>query len=210
METTERIVEAYARYVKGCFTLPNVRCDGQREIDLLAVNVQSSRVAKRYHIESGVSISGPFSRLTNRPFSQSELRIRVRQAAQRRTLGYFEERKFDATAVLSNLAQFGFRPGNYTKVIVTWGWENDVEGAAATKGIALWDFRNILIEMSQACHGRRTYFTDDTMRTLDVMTKALEHASRRTSKATKGREEQRSRRGQAPHRSIAQTTTRSR
>ena len=38
METTERIVEAYVRYVKGWVTIPNIRCPGQYEIDLLAID----------------------------------------------------------------------------------------------------------------------------------------------------------------------------
>ena len=38
METTEKIVEAYVRYVKGWATIPNIKCPGQNEIDILAVN----------------------------------------------------------------------------------------------------------------------------------------------------------------------------
>src|SRR2546428_9438013 len=103
METTERIVEAYARYVRGCFTLPNVKCDDQREIDLLAVKVPRDGAVERFHIESGVSISGPFSRLTNRPFSLTDLRTRGKQPEQRRTLGYFEQCKFDPPGVMRRL-----------------------------------------------------------------------------------------------------------
>ncbi len=33
METTEKIVEAYVRYVKGWATIPNIKCPGQNEID---------------------------------------------------------------------------------------------------------------------------------------------------------------------------------
>jgi hypothetical protein len=65
METTEKIVEAYVRYVKGWFTIPNIKCKGQLEIDLLTIDLSDSDAARRYHIESGVSISGGFSRLTN-------------------------------------------------------------------------------------------------------------------------------------------------
>jgi len=53
METTEKIVEAYVRYVKGWATIPNIKCPGQYEIDLLAIDPLS---LGRYHIESGVSI----------------------------------------------------------------------------------------------------------------------------------------------------------
>ena len=69
METTEKIVEAYVRYIKGWFTIPNIKCKGQFEIDLLAVDPSNGEGIHRYHVESGVSISGTFSHLTNKPFS---------------------------------------------------------------------------------------------------------------------------------------------
>lgn len=37
METTETIVEAYVRYIKGWATIPNIKCSSQLEIDLLAI-----------------------------------------------------------------------------------------------------------------------------------------------------------------------------
>ena len=55
METTEKIVEAYVRYVRRWATIPNIKCQGQFEIDLLAIDPIG---LKRYHIESGVSVSG--------------------------------------------------------------------------------------------------------------------------------------------------------
>jgi hypothetical protein len=52
METTEKIVEAYVRHVKGWATISNIRCHGQYEIDLLAIDPKS---LARYHIETSVS-----------------------------------------------------------------------------------------------------------------------------------------------------------
>lgn len=49
METTEKIVEAYVRHVKRWATIPNVRCDGQFEIDLLAIDPVT---LEPYHIET--------------------------------------------------------------------------------------------------------------------------------------------------------------
>ena len=46
------------RYVKRWATIPNIRCDGQYEIDLLAIDPVS---LARYHIETGVSVSQVFS-----------------------------------------------------------------------------------------------------------------------------------------------------
>lgn len=172
METTEKIVEAYVRYLKGWFTIPNIKCKGQLEIDLLAIDVSNPAGLHRYHIESGVSISDGFSRLTNKSFSTEVLKMRVKQASQRRTLGYFTQRKFAGPGVAEKLKTFGFLQGNYTKVIVSWGWYEDVPAAALQAGVELWDFRNILKDIAQKSRANRTYFTDDTMRTLQLMAMA--------------------------------------
>jgi hypothetical protein len=80
METTERIVEAYVRYIKRWATIPNIKCKGQGEIDLFAIDPITNR---RYHIETGVSISGGFSALTALPFKLGEYKIRGKQAKAR-------------------------------------------------------------------------------------------------------------------------------
>lgn len=89
METTEKVVESYCRYVKQWFTIPNIKCRGQYEIDLLAVDTTNPGELGRYHIECGVSISGSFSKLTANEFSEERLKRRVEAAGQRRTLDYF-------------------------------------------------------------------------------------------------------------------------
>ena len=68
METTERIVEAYVRYVKGWATIPNLGCDGQNEIDLFAIDPDTD---DRWHIEVSVSVSSAFSALTNESFERA-------------------------------------------------------------------------------------------------------------------------------------------
>jgi hypothetical protein len=165
METTERIVEAYARYIRDCATLPNIRCEGQMEIDLLAIGLKSG---ERYHIESGVSGSGSYSKLTNEPYDPEELKRRVKTAGQRRTLGYFRDRKFGDENVINRLKDFGFVEGDYKKVIVTWGWREGVEEAASEDGIVLWDFRSLIDQIAQCFTDRRSYFGDDTLRTLHL------------------------------------------
>jgi len=147
METTEKIVEAYVRYVKGWATIPNIKCPGQYEIDLLAIDPVK---LDRYHIESGVSISGSYSKLTAKPYSDEDLKIRVKAAGQRRTIGYFVKRKFGAEAVLDTLVNYGFRPGEYFKIIVSWGWEEAAKAEAERLNIRLWDFREILREISDS------------------------------------------------------------
>lgn len=171
METTEKIVEAYVRYLKGWATIPNIKCPGQYEIDLLAIDPKSG---KRFHIESGVSISGGFSSLTTKPFSEDDLKVRTKQAQQRRTLGYFLNRKFSAKGVIDTLRIYGFKPGNYSKVIVTWVATNEAKREAHKKGIELWYFPEIMAEIADKFKNRKTYFTDDTLRTLHLYSKVLE------------------------------------
>ena len=172
METTERIVESYCRYVKGWFTISNIKCSGQYEIDLLAIESSSEEGLKCYHIESGVSISVAYSKLTAKPFSEEVLKQRTKQAGQRRTLGYFRDRKFNSPEILSELQKFGFKEGNYSKIIVTWGWEEEAKRQADHTGIILWDFREIMREIADTLREKRTYFTDDTLRTIQLFVKA--------------------------------------
>src|SRR5260370_40290920 len=113
METTEKIVESYCRYVRNWLTIPNIRCHGQYEIDLLAVDTTNHRKLTRYHIECGVSISSGFSKLNAKEFSPDLLKDRVQGPGQRRTLGFFEERKFNVPEVREQLAKYGFVNGNY-------------------------------------------------------------------------------------------------
>ena len=173
METTEKIVESYCRYVKQWFTIPNIKCEGQHEVDLLAVDTTSPNKLGRYHIECGVSISGSYSKLTAKPFSTDQLRIRVQQAGQRRTIGFFIERKFEPEHVQVELKKYGFVPGNYQRIIVTWGATDDAQAVAEKNSVQIWDFRDLLQEIALANKDRKTYFTDDTARTIQLFALAI-------------------------------------
>lgn len=142
METTERIVEAYVRYVKHWATIPNIKCKQQGEIDLFAIDPVTNR---RYHIETSVSISGGFSPLTAEPFEADEYKNPVRKAAARRKLDYFVKRKFSQESV-DALKELGCRQSQIGKVIVSWGWKDGVEDKARKHGIEVWDFRDIMRE----------------------------------------------------------------
>lgn len=173
METTEKVVESYCRYVKQWFTIPNIKCQGQYEIDLLAVDTQHAKKVGRYHIECGVSISGSFSKLTSKEFSADRLKQRVEAAGQRRTLDYFIKRKFNIPEVLEELAKYGFEPGNYQRVIVTWDATDDARELAKGQDIEIWDFPVLLHEIADAHREQRKYFTDDTARTIQLYAMAL-------------------------------------
>ncbi|MEX1303687.1 MAG: hypothetical protein WEA84_00800 [Rhodovibrionaceae bacterium] len=182
METTERIVEAYVRYVKGWATIPNIRCEGQNEIDLLAID---PKTLGRYHIEVSISISQNFRQLTGKPYDREQAKQRVQQATQRRTVGFFAEKKFASPGVIKRLADYGFEPGNYSKVVVTWGWDDDAAQQADEAGILLWDFRRLVAEIAEEIKGSSAYFADDTLRTLNLFIHAEADAKKAKPPAPK-------------------------
>lgn len=174
METTERIVEAYVRYVKGWATIPNIKCGGQKEIDLFAIDPKTD---DRYHIETTVSISQNYRALTSKEFSPGDHKVRGKAAGARRTLGFFLKEKFEAPGVQEALANYGgSKP--VKKIIVIWEWESGVKETAAQHDIELWDFRDLMSEIADLGRHGRTYFGDDTLRTLTLFTKALDSRAR--------------------------------
>lgn len=177
METTEKIVESYCRYVEGWFTIPNIKCKKQYEIDLLAIDTSRPRI-RRYHVECGISISGSYSKLTAKNFSVEELRQREKMAGQRRTIDYFIKRKFEAPEVLDRLAEYGFKDENYQRIIVTWGATEDARKKAEKHGILLWDFPDLLTKIADKHRQSRSYFTDDTARTIQLFDMALKNSTK--------------------------------
>ena len=71
-----------------------------------------------------------------------------------------------------NSEKYGFVGGNYSRVIVTWGWQPDVKALADRENIQLWDFRQIVQAIADACREHKTYFTDDTARTIQLFAMA--------------------------------------
>jgi hypothetical protein len=105
----------------------------------------------------------------------------VKIAGTRRTLGYFIERKFGSPSVIARLADYGFKPGNYAKVIVTWGWTEEAAHKAKSEDVTLWDFRKLINEIAKASRDQRSHFTDDTIRTLQLYMRALGHRKQSVS-----------------------------
>ncbi len=83
-------------------------------------------------------------------------------------------RKFELPEVLDEIRKYGFASGNYQRVIVTWGATPAAEALAAAHGILLWDFRVLLREIAAANKDQKTYFTDDTARTIQLFAMAIE------------------------------------
>jgi hypothetical protein len=165
-ETTEKIVESYFRYCRDCATMTNIKCSAQHEIDLLAVDL---RTGTRYHVESSVNIGAGFSKLTNKPFDPMMLKDRNKGPDMRRTLGFFDQVKFSAQDVVSKLAEYGFQPGAYSKVVVTWDCSPEVTAAAANVGIEVLEFPTLLTQFQECVVDKCEYIMDDTVRMLQLL-----------------------------------------
>lgn len=175
-ETTEKIVESYFRFCRDCATMTNIKCSGQHEIDLLAINLKKG---VRYHVESSVHITPGFSRLTSKPFDPQLLKDRVKGPSMRRTLGFFDQVKFDAPDVRSKLTEYGFTAGSYRKVIVTWDCDHDVRAAAEKAGIEIVEFPALLEQLKGSIGDRETYIMDDTIRALQLFAVAEKKGNRK-------------------------------
>ena len=177
METTEKIVNSYCNYILGLATIQNIKCEGQHEIDILAVDPKKRGKNSRYHIECSVSLSG-YSKITAKPFSEEKRKQRVPAPGQRMTIGNFIERKFDNPQVLVRLGDYGFEEGKYRRVIVAMGWTDEAEERAKKAGIELWAFDDILHELAEALEGSKKYFDDDTLRTIQLFLKSQKKRTR--------------------------------
>lgn len=170
METTEKVVEAYCRYIKRWATIPNIGCGGQKEIDLLAVDPVTD---ERIHIETSVSISGNFSKLTARPYEPDDHKHRIKAAGARRTVGFFVEQKFEPPSVRDALEKLGCVPDQVRKVVVTWDATAEAIQQASAHGIEIWKFPTLMQEIADAAANGTAYFADDTLRTLMLFAKGL-------------------------------------
>ena len=171
MEASEKVVESYFRYVKKYFTIPNLRCGGQKEIDLIGMRESDGQVL-RIHVEVSVTTSGPFKKINSQPYSETSKKTRSGSASERVKIGYFVHSKFNDANVISSLRDYGFSGNNYEKVIVAWDWDTSVEPIAAQNGIKLLRFREILEEMMEVFGKNESYFSDDTVRLLQLLKKS--------------------------------------
>ena len=168
MEASEKVVESYFRYVEKYFTIPNLRCGGQKEIDLIGMRESDGQV-HRIHVEVSVTTSGAFKKINSKPYSEAKKKTRGGSASERVKIGYFVDSKFNDTNVISTLKDYGFSGKNYEKVIVAWDWDTTVEPIAAKNGIKLLRFKEVLKEMMDVFGKNESYFSDDTVRLLQLL-----------------------------------------
>lgn len=162
VESSEKIVESYMRFCKKAFTIPNIKCKGNSEVDLLAINSRG----RKFHIEISVSTSIEFARLRS-----TDYRTLKDHASQRRCITWIIPNKFDKPAIINKIQEYNFSGSNYQKVIVSNGWDEGVEEIARNNNILLWDIKQIFREMIGVMSTETLYFSDDILRLFQVLNK---------------------------------------
>ena len=170
-EASEKVVESYFRYVKKYFTIPNLRCGGQKEIDLIGMRESDGKIL-RIHVEVSVTTSGAYKKINSQPYSEKNKKTRSGSASERVKIGYFVDSKFNDANVIASLRGYGFSGNNYEKVIVAWDWDPSVVPIATQNGIKLLRFKEILKEMMNVFGKNGSYFSDDTVRLLQLLKKS--------------------------------------
>ena len=171
MNAAERIVEAYFRYVRGIFTRTAVRGAGQVELDIIGVDTSKSPPVF-FHIESSVSISSVYSRITDKPFSPSEARQRQKMAGQRKTAEFFIAKKFFSDEVLATLKQVGGKTKDLKRVLVSWEFDNEARRVLEGKSIECLTMKKIFQELADYLAEVTCDIDSEILRTLQLFVRS--------------------------------------
>lgn len=76
--------------------------------------------------------------------------------------------------MLSTLANYGFSGDNYKKIIVTWDWTDGAEQVAIKNGITSTRLKDILQKIQDTFGKSKSYYSDDTVRLLQLLKKSLD------------------------------------
>ena len=171
MNAAERIVEAYFRNIRSIFTRTSVKGVGQVELDIVGVDSRKSPPTF-FHIESSVSISSGYSKITNKEFSPSEAKLRQKAAGQRTTAGFFIEKKFFARDVIETLKQIGCNTRNLKRIVVSWGFDDEAREALKDKDIECLTMGEILQELADYLAQETRDIDSDILRTLQLFVRS--------------------------------------
>jgi hypothetical protein len=167
MNTAEHIVEAYFQYVKRIYTRNNVKSESQTELDIIGVDPTVSP-AKYYHIESSVSLSAAYSRITNNKYDAALAKERVAKSGQRRTAGFFIEQKFYSNAIANTYKLLGINSESLERIVVAWKFDTDAKVTLQGKGIVCMTMKEILQELAERLAVETKDIDSDILRTVQL------------------------------------------
>lgn len=171
MNAAENIVQSYFQYVKGIYTRANVKGVDQSELDLIGVDT-SGDIPIYYHIESTVSISAVYSKITVDKYDPEHAKQRGKQARQRRTVGYILARKFHSEGVTKTYPQLGIDPANLKRVLVSWDFQEEARQQLESEGVQCLSMKTVLQELADRLAEETSDLDSDILRTLQLFVRA--------------------------------------
>lgn len=157
MEPEVHIIEKYYQEVLHCFTMTNIRCKGNKEIDILAIN---PKTLEKFHVESRVTTS---------------LKLRFKATytkdgrCHRNGLDYFQKEKFEHPSVKQKIREL-FGKVDYHKILVVWRTMDHktlTEIAEKEYGIEIMPISLLILKFTsdRTTSGSR----DDILRTMELV-----------------------------------------
>ena len=171
MNASESIVQSYFQYVESIYTRANVRGVGQAELDLVGVRI-SNQTPTYYHVESTVSISAAFSKITDDKYDPEHAKQRGKQAKQRRTVGFILAKKFNSKEVIATYQQLGIDPNNLKRVLVSWDFQEQARQELESKGVTCLSMQTILQKLADLLAKETSDLDSDILRTLQLFVRA--------------------------------------
>lgn len=174
METTEHIVEEYARHVLGWFTSSNIKAKNGKEIDILALDLDGNR----YWIECGITHKSGWALKAEKDEDKDfnviqRLKGEIKSWRKKNSIDYFIEHKFQSKEIEEKFRELKFR--SYKKIIAVWQInkrERDkVLQYATKKGVEIWEMKFKMRELMESLG--ETYYSDDILRTLQLAKKSM-------------------------------------
>ncbi len=164
MRIEEKLVEEYVRQVKNWFTMSNIKCKNNKEIDLLAVDLDGSK----YHIEVTIYVEG------------WPLEIEERGRKNVVTVKWYSENKFLDKNVRKKIKEiFGTDDLNaYKRIMVYWkikkgiSMEEIKKEAEAHSIDEVWLLPNIVQELYTLIKEGKLKDNIDVLRMIKLVTEA--------------------------------------
>lgn len=167
MNSSELIVKSYYENIKHLFTRANIRVVGQCELDLIGINTEDG--LNFYHIETTVSIADNFKKITNEQYDPEKEKIRSQSARQKKTAGYFIQKKFYSKDVLKSYTKLGIDKKKLKRIVVAWEFSDDAILELGKNNIETKSIKEIFQELVDFIALETANLDSDILKTLQLL-----------------------------------------
>jgi len=182
VNATEQIVRIYYEHLHNVFTKANIKGSGQCELDL--IGIKNDAEITYYHIETSVSLSDGFSIITNNAYSPEKEKERTSSASQKKTAGYFINKKFNTKEILATYKKNGIDKTKIKKIVVAWDFNEEAKNRLNRNSIECKSMKEILQEMVDHMSLETANIDNDILKTIQLLIRANINMPKSLSNAT--------------------------